>query len=143
MPATLTLRIITPERIVLEKQVEQVSARAVDGELTVLPDHEPLTTALGIDILRYREAGHEETAAVMGGVLEVTDNTVTVVSDLVELDSEIDETRAHQAKSRAEAEKTQKTDKLEVYISEMALSRAIARLKAVEQIKQRRKGRNI
>jgi len=137
MPGTLNLQIITPERVVLDQEVEQVSACAIDGELTILPEHEPIITALAIDIVRFKSKGRESAAAVIGGLLEVTDNRVRVLSDSVELDIEIDEARAHQAKQRAEAEKTQRTDKLDVYISEMAIARAVARLKAAELIKRR------
>ncbi len=136
----LKLRIVTPERVVLEQEVEQVTATAVDGELSILPDHEPIVTALAIDMLRYKLNKEEEFAAIMGGILEVKNNEVTILSDVAELDMEVDVARAKQAKERAEAEKTQKTDKLDVYVSELAISRAIARLKAYE-FRQRRRGR--
>lgn len=139
MADKLTLRIITPERIVLEQEVDKVVARCIDGEMAILPNHEPLLTALAIDVVRYDFGKEDHTAAVMGGVMEVSNNEVTILSDLAELDTEIDEARAHQAKARNEAEKTQKVDKLDVYISEMALSRSIARLKAVEFSRRRRK----
>ncbi|MBS1999866.1 MAG: F0F1 ATP synthase subunit epsilon [Candidatus Obscuribacterales bacterium] len=139
MPGALNLKIITPERVVLEQAVDEVSARAIDGELSILPNHQPLITALAIDVLRYKVQGEENIAAVIGGLLEVGENQVTVLSDVAELDTEIDEARAHDAKARAEAEKTQKTDKLDVYLSEMAMSRAVARLKAAELSKQRRR----
>ncbi len=138
----LNLKIITPERILLEKEVDEVSATAVDGSFAVLPDHEPLVTALALDVLRYKAKGTEEVVAVLGGVLEVNNNTVTVLSDAAELGSEIDEARARQAEARAEAEKTQRTDKLELYVTEMALARAMARLKAFH-ITKRRGSRNI
>lgn len=143
MSVALSLKIITPERIVLEREVDEVSARAIDGELTILPNHEPIITALAIDVLRYRKGTMEETAAIIGGVLEVDANEVTVLSDQAELDTEIDEARAHRAKDKAEAEKTLKTDKLDVYIAEMAMSKAIARLKAAELGKRRRGGRHL
>ena len=141
MADTLTLKIITPERIVLEQEVEQVVARAIDGELAVLPHHQPLLTALTIDVVRYKDSDGEATAAVIGGIMEVADNEVTILSDLAELDVEIDEARAHQRKGRAEAEKTQRVDKLDVYLAEMALAKSIARLKAAELAKQRMRSR--
>ncbi len=138
MAGTLKLQIITPDRVVLDQEVEQVSACAIDGELTILPEHEPLTTALAIDVVRFKTKGYESAAAVIGGLLEITGDRVRVLSDSAELDVEIDEARAHQAKERAEAEKTQRADKLDVYISEMAIARAVARLKAAELIKRRK-----
>jgi len=142
MPGTLNLQIITPERIVLDQEVEQVSAHATDGELTILPNHEPFITALTVDVVRYKSNGNEAAAAVIGGLLEVTNNRVRVLSDSAELDVEIDEARAHQAKNRAEAEKTQRNDKLDIYVSEMAIARAVARLKAAELVKRRKRSIN-
>lgn len=138
MAGALSLKIITPERVVLEQQVDEVSAKAIDGELAILPNHEPLITALAIDVLRFKSGGTEHTAAVIGGLMEVGENEVTVLSDVAELDTEIDEARAKEAKAKAEADKTQKTDKLDVYLSEMALSKAMARLKAAELSRRRR-----
>lgn len=140
MASTLNLKIITPERIVYESPVDQITAVAKDGELTILPGHEPLVTTLAIDIMRFKTKGEEEAAVVMGGILEVGLSEVTVMSDVAELDVEVDEVRAKQAKERAEAEKTQKTDKLEVYYTEMALSKAMARLRAAELGKLRKRG---
>jgi F-type H+-transporting ATPase subunit epsilon len=140
MAAGLTLKIITPERVVLEQAVEEVTATAIDGEFSVLPRHEPLVSALAIDVLRYKTDGHEYFASVIGGMLEVSNDVVTVLSDMAELDTEIDVARAHQAKDRAQAEKIQRTDKLDVQLREVALSRAMTRLKAAE-LRQRRKVR--
>lgn len=153
MSGTFNLKIITPERIVLDTVVSQVTATARDGQISILPHHEPLVTALGVDALKYWEDGDEKSAAVIGGVLEVAnkqtsesieptqDLVVTVISDSAELAIEIDEARANQAKARAEAEKAQKVDKLDLQVSEMALSRAIARLNAVKIAREARRGR--
>jgi F-type H+-transporting ATPase subunit epsilon len=132
MTTPLTLKIITPERIVLEQPVDEVSATAIDGQFAVLPGHIPLVTALANDVLSYKSGGTESIVAVLGGILEVSNNTVTILSDAAELASEIDEARARQAKERAEAEKSQKVDKLDVYTAEMSFSRAAARLKALK-----------
>jgi F-type H+-transporting ATPase subunit epsilon len=141
MAGTFKFMILTHERVVLDTEVEQVSLTARDGQLCILPNHEPLVTALGVDVLRYKEKGEEHSAAVIGGVLEVGQKSVTVLSDAAELGVEIDEARAHQAKARAEAEQVQRVDKLDTQLAEMALTRAIARLKAVELAKERRRRR--
>ncbi|MBP7579088.1 MAG: ATP synthase F1 subunit epsilon [Candidatus Obscuribacter sp.] len=140
MANTINLKIITPERIVFESPVDQVTAVSRDGELTILPGHEPLVTTLAIDVMRFKRQGEEETAAIIGGIMEVSTSEVTIMSDMAEMDVEIDETRAKQAKEKAEAEKIQKTDKMDVYVSEMALSRAMARPRAAELGKLRKRG---
>lgn len=141
MPSNFKLKIITPERVVVDTEAEKLTATALDGQLTILPNHEPLVTALGIDVLTFTVNGEEDSAAVIGGILEVDTKEVHILSNRAELDTEIDEARANHAKARAEAEKIQKKDKLDTYLTEMALSRAIARLKAVEFAKRRKKTR--
>jgi F-type H+-transporting ATPase subunit epsilon len=142
MPGTLNLKLITPEGVVFEDQVEQVVARGTAGEFAILPGHEPLVAALGIDVLRFTHKGEEDVAAVLGGLLEVRGNDVTILADIAEMGGDIDHASVEQAKQRAEAEKTQKTDKLDVYVAEMNLGRAMARLKAAEMAKVRRRGRH-
>jgi F-type H+-transporting ATPase subunit epsilon len=140
MPGTLNLKIITPERIVLDQPIKSVIAMGTDGEFEVLPGHEPLVATLAIDVVDYDdEKGEHHAAAVMGGLLEVRGNEVTILSDVAELSGEIDAARAEQAKERAAAHKLQRTDQLEVKLSEMALSRAFARLNAAELRQTRRR----
>jgi F-type H+-transporting ATPase subunit epsilon len=139
MSEQINFKIITPERIVLEDQVDKVVATAVDGEFCVLPGHEPLVTALAIDIVRFHDGNEERTASIIGGICEVQNNEVTILSDRAELDVEIDETRAHHAREVAQAEATQKTDQLDVYTTQLAIARAMARLKALEYSQRRRR----
>lgn len=138
MVSSLNLKIITPDRVVFDDAVDQVVVNAVDGELCVLPDHEPLMTALSIDVLRFKHNKEDGTAAVMGGIMEVQNNEVTVMSDLAELDIEIDAARAKEEMERLEAEKTQKIDKLDVYLSEMSIAKRLARIRAAELSRIRR-----
>lgn len=137
--ANFNLKIITPERIVFDQPVDQLTAVANDGELTVLPGHEPLVTTLSINVLRFKIGQEEHSAAVLGGILEVGQKETVVLSDVAELDHEIDEARATQAQERAKAAKTQRAENIEVYATEMALSKAMARLKAAELGKLRRR----
>jgi F-type H+-transporting ATPase subunit epsilon len=89
--------------------------------------------------LKYKVGGEEHIAAVLGGILEVGQKETVVLSDVVELDHEIDEARATQAKERAIAAKTQRAENIDVYTTELALSKAMARLKAAELGRIRRR----
>jgi len=148
--STFRLKIITPDRIVFDADVEEVSARALDGELAILPNHEPLVTALDIAPVVFRRNGVDDSAAVIGGILEVgttapapgnekLQTEVIILSDTAELGTEIDAARASQAAERAKALKTQKHEIKDTLAAEMALSRALARQKAVDIAKLRRK----
>lgn len=148
--STFRLKIITPDRIVFDADVEEVSARALDGELAILPNHEPLVTALDIAPVVFRRNGVDDSAAVIGGILEVgttapapgnekLQTEVIILSDTAELGTEIDAARANQAAERAKALKTQKHEIKDTLAAEMALSRALARQKAVDIARLRKK----
>src|SRR5439155_17173893 len=68
----LTIEIITPERMVFqEEDVESVTLPGIEGELTILPRHAALMTALQPGALRFRRGGEEFDVALYVGFLEV------------------------------------------------------------------------
>ena len=86
----LTVRIITPERIVFDGAAESVVATAYDGQFGVLPGHAPLMVVLGIGELRIRLGDRFEWFAVGEGFLHVLDDVVTVLTPFAESAREID-----------------------------------------------------
>jgi F-type H+-transporting ATPase subunit epsilon len=126
----MRLKIITPERVLVDQDVEAVYGMAVDGSIGILPKHIPMVTPLAVGLLSYVQGGQKQPLAVMGGMLYTDGQTVTVLSDAAELGSEINVARAQQAKERAEAELRQKHDNLQEGDVSQALSRAVTRLKA-------------
>lgn len=136
MAATMHVDIVTPERIGFSSDaVKMVIARAIDGEIGILSDHAPLVCALDIAPLRIKQADEEIRIAVCGGFMDVKDNTVTILTQSVELATEIDVKRAELAKERAETRLQQKNNpEIDVMRAEAALRRALVRLKvAVRQ----------
>src|SRR5581483_3873733 len=98
----LTLQIVTPERIVFEENgVDSVTLPGSAGELTVLPSHAPLMTALQPGPLVFRKAGVETDVALSGGFMEIRDDRVIILADTAERSDEIDEARAEEARTRA------------------------------------------
>lgn len=98
MPTDLNLELITPDGILLEEPVSQVVAVTEIGEVGILPNHADLKSKLKSAPLRYKnKSGKEQYIAVLGGILEVTKNKVTVITDFAEKSSEINETEAHKA----------------------------------------------
>ncbi len=99
----ISFKIITPERIVFEDSIDQVTMMTKAGEITVLPDHIPLVTVLQPGELRCKKGEEEYAMAVSGGFCEVRpDNSLVVLADTAERAEEIDLTRAEQAKANAE-----------------------------------------
>ena len=99
---SLTLRIITPDRVLLDAEASSVSFPTIDGSVGVLQNHAPMGAAVGLGELSYKDAsGGEDHLFVSGGFAEVRDNVVRVVTDVSEPISEIDVERATRASERA------------------------------------------
>jgi F-type H+-transporting ATPase subunit epsilon len=134
----LTIEIITPERVIFrEEGVESVTLPGIEGELTVLPSHAPLMTALQPGALRFRKAGEETDVAVSGGFLEVRNNKVTVLATTAERADEIDAERAAEARKRAEERLGNRETEVDVTRALAALERATARIKVIERRRRR------
>ena len=111
MSKQLKLKIVTPERLILEEMVDQVSLPATEGEITVLPDHIPLITGLAFgDVVAVANSEHIP-MAVVGGFVEVKKNEgiteVAVLADFAEHVSEISDEKIKEAKDRTEKLKKQ------------------------------------
>ena len=86
----MRLQIVTPDRQLLDEEIEEVYAPGVSGQFGVLPEHVNFLTALDTGELRYRSDGVDNWVAIRGGVAEVLDDLVTILADSAELDREID-----------------------------------------------------
>jgi len=139
MAGTLTLRVITPDRIALDRSVASVRLPGLDGSIGVLPRHAPMIAALDTGLVRFRAVpgGPEELLFVSGGFAEVRGETLRVVSEAGEKPEEIDETRAREAEKRARERITvarASGGEIDLLRAEAALQRALARLSAREHV---------
>jgi len=102
----LQVELVSPEKVLYSGQASFVRARTVGGgEIAFLTGHAPFIGALDISSVKVIvESGEELFFAVHGGFVEVSDDTVTILSDVAELQSDIDVSRAEEARSRAEAD---------------------------------------
>jgi F-type H+-transporting ATPase subunit epsilon len=100
---TLQVELVSPERILYSGQADIVIARTVGGgEIAFLTGHAPFVGALDIATVTIRSAEGDELVAVHGGFVEVSDDTVTILSEVAELSSQIDVERARLAQEKAE-----------------------------------------
>jgi len=128
----LTLRVITPDRIVLDTQAEMVQVPAVDGSMGFLPRHANLVAALDVGDLAWREGGETKHLFVSGGFVEIKADTVRVVSEAGERPADIDAERAREAEKRARERLDQGRDVkagVDILRAELALRRAQVRLR--------------
>jgi F-type H+-transporting ATPase subunit epsilon len=98
----LRLEIVTPEKKVLDETVDSVTVPTASGEAGILPNHAPLISALKPGVLSYSNKGTTERLAVAGGFVEVSSNTVSVLTDTAETADEIDAAAARSERDAAE-----------------------------------------
>lgn len=130
--SSIRLEVVTPERLVFSEDIESLVAPGALGYLGVLPNHAPLVTGLDIGVVSFKQGGKTRKMAVSGGFMEVVDNKAVVLAATAELDQAIDMTRAEAAKERAEKRLSERHPDLDVLRAELALKRAISRIKAGE-----------
>src|SRR5262252_5941953 len=100
LPTKIRLDIVSPERLLLSEEVEEVTIPGSEGYLGILPGHLPLLTTIGIGILSYHKKGQKYVLAISGGFAEVLPDRVIVMAETLELPQEIDINRARLAKER-------------------------------------------
>ena len=121
--AQLTVQIVTPDGLVYDHHASFVSVRTLDGEMGILPRHENMIAVLAVDevkVKRIDDEDHVNWIAVNGGVIEIANNTITIVAD-----------SAERAKLRAEREIEEAQDKNLIdqeRRAKIALQRAINRI---------------
>ncbi len=126
----MKLKIITHERIVFEGEVDELVIQTKSGQMGILKDHIPITTALDIGVTKAIINGKNKYFATMGGIFQFKDNVATILTDVCEDGCEIDVTRASEAKRRAEARLADASAKVNAERAQAALARSLARLKA-------------
>jgi len=99
----MTVELVSPETILWSGEATQVVARTLDGDIAFLDNHAPFVGALDIAEVRIWGDAEEPVAlAVHGGFVEVSHNSVTILSDVAEFSGDIDSERAKTAADRAE-----------------------------------------
>ena len=121
------LTVVTPERKLVDRQVDEVILPGSEGYLGVLPGHAPLLTSLKVGQISYRQEAQVHQLAVAWGFAEVLPDRVSVLADIAERAEDIDTERAAKARERAE-ERLRKGTDVDWDRARVALEKAITRL---------------
>ena len=98
----LRLEIVTPEKRVLDAEVDSVTVPTASGEAGILQNHAPLVSALKPGVLTYAIKGATDKLAISGGFVEVNSDLVSVLVDSAESPDEIDAAAAKSDMDAAE-----------------------------------------
>ncbi len=137
---TFLFKVVTPERLVKELKVLQVTLPTTMGEITVLPHHIPLVAAVvSGEIAVHDEQGREHSFAVSGGFVQVYPGKLVILADTADMAHEISEEQALLAHKRAQELLGQKAGirDHEYAALQVLMDKEFARLKVARKYKQR------
>ena len=124
-----TLKIVTPERTFYEGSATMLEMNTTEGEMGVYPRYIPMTVIIAPGVLNiYEETGEVKKAALHAGFAEILPDQITILAEIIEWPSEIDEKRAEEARRRAEERLRTKAAGIDIIRAEAALHRALTRI---------------
>ncbi len=130
MAGNIRLQVVTPEKDIVNEDVQSVVSPGSEGEFGVLVGHTPFMTTLRTGALKYTDTGGKERFVfVSGGFAEALPDKVTVLAESAERRGDIDTARARAAKDRAQARLDQHKEGVDFERAKAALERALYRLK--------------
>jgi F-type H+-transporting ATPase subunit epsilon len=138
MAMTMHVNIVSAENEIYSGTVIQVFAPAEMGEVGIMPRHAPMLSTLKPGVVRViSQENEEQTFFVSGGILEIQPHVVTILSDTALRASDIDESAALEAKSRAEAAMKDKASDMDYAKAKTELIEAVAQIEALKKIRKK------
>ena len=134
MTETLTLEIVAPGAIVYSAVVQMVTLPGCEGQIGIYPRHVPLLTRIVPGEIIVRKDGQDEFLAVGEGLVEVTGERVSIITDMAVRAADINEAAAEEARQRAAARLRNTIADEEVATVNASLARSLAQLR----VKRRR-----
>nr|QWW92709.1 ATP synthase CF1 epsilon subunit [Tayloria sp. 49123] len=129
---TLNLRVMAPNRIVWNSEVQEIILSTNSGQIGILPNHAPLLTALDIGIIKIRVNEKWSTMALMGGFAIINNNQMTILVNEAEKANEINLQEAQEAFQIAQIKLSQADGRKQTIEANLTLKRAKARLEAIQ-----------
>jgi len=145
MSKQLQLKIVTPEKLILEEMVDSVTIPTTEGELTILPNHVPLVGGLASGDIVARQDEEDIPMALVGGFVEIKNNKdgiteVAILADFAEHIGSISDEEIEKAKAKAEELKKLAENKEIVDYEHFAteLERSLTRVKIADKWKNKK-----
>jgi len=124
----MRLDIVTPEKLAFSDEIDSVVVPGGEGELGILPSHAPIVSTLQPGELRYLKAGKETSLAIGTGVVEVSHDRVSVLTDMALGAEEVDESAVEKAIEAAKKAMSEKLLPEETAAVQLALQKSLAQL---------------
>ena len=131
----LLLEIITPEKVVLNDEVDEVIVPTITGEIAILPNHTELLTRIKPGELVIRKNGKDQSFVILGGFLEVINNHISILADYAIRAEDIEIAKVQEAQERAKQKMKQKDTEQNFRVAEAELRKSLLQLKIARKHK--------
>jgi F-type H+-transporting ATPase subunit epsilon len=132
LPTSIELQIVTPDKMLVREQVDEVEIPGTDGYFGVLPGHTPMLASLAVGEMWYRTGQEKTYLSLANGFCEVLPDRVTILATLAERAEDIDVARAEEARRRAET-RLQNAKDVDYERARSALVKSLARLQVASR----------
>jgi F-type H+-transporting ATPase subunit epsilon len=132
LPTSIELQIVTPDKMLVREQVDEVEIPGTEGYFGVLPGHTPMLASLAVGEMWYRKGQEKTYLSLANGFCEVLPDRVTILAQLAERAEDIDVARAEEAKRRAE-QRLQNAKDVDYERARTALVKSLARLQVASR----------
>lgn len=132
----MQLKVVTPEKVIYDGEIDELIIPTVTGEIAVLPHHIDLLTQVVPGEMIIKHKGKDQHVAVTGGFLQIVDGVLTLLSDYAVRSEEIDAKKALDAQKRAEETLKKKKEDLterDFAVAQADMRRAILELKVANK----------
>jgi len=134
LPTSIELQIVTPDKLLVREQVDEVEVPGTEGYFGVLPGHTPMLASLAVGELWYRKGQEKTYLSIAYGFAEVLPDRVTILAHLAERAEEIDVVRAEEARKRAESRLGEPRREVDYERARVALIKSLSRLQVSSRI---------
>ena len=134
LPTSIQLQIVTPDKLLVNEQVDEIQVPGSEGYFGVLPGHTPMLASLAVGELWYRKGQEKFYLSIAFGFAEVLPDRVTILARLAERAEEIDVERAESSRKRAQERITQPKSDIDYERARIALTKSLARLQVSARV---------
>lgn len=135
---TFKLKLIAPDGVKYEHEASEVILPTPDGQIGILPNHEPLVSLLAPGEITIKYDGKDHFLATEGGIVEIGNNLVKILADTAESVESLDELKIEEAKKAAQQRLAEAKDDVEYSDAVAQIEKEIARLNVLKRRKKYR-----
>jgi F-type H+-transporting ATPase subunit epsilon len=132
--ATFKIKVVTYEEKVLEQEAEFVLVRTTEGDMGILPNHSPFIAGLSTGEMKIRLNGKEEKYFVSEGLLEISNNVVTIIATEAIPADQLDVERAKKEVEELKAKLAKMQEDKDILITQKNLHKALMKVQVAEKL---------